>query len=491
VAVIDIGSNSGRVVVYDVQANGHLPILASSRASLRLVRDLKGKTLSPQAIKRTLEALDDFRAIAVGSGARRTLAVATSAVRDASNGAALLETARKQLGIELRVLSGTEEAQAGFLGAVRGLPVEDGAQFDVGGGSMQVCLFRSRRLGGAWSFPLGSLRLSDAFLSSDPPSQRQLDRLVEHVGETLAEARLERLPPGAVLVGTGGTVRNLAKIDQRRRGYPIARLHGYLLSRKSVREIAALLAARPAKRRAAVPGLNDDRADSIVGGALTVLTLMKVLGAGEAQVSGQGVREGLAASLVSDQLPAPAAVRESSVAALAGAFRRWDARSAEHRMSIADSLFRALEGDGAPELREMVQHGARLLDVGRSIDFFDRHEHVADIVLATDLQGFSHRGMALLSAVVRGAGDDEAPLDRYGPLLDKRDRQPVARAATLLALADEIEERCPDGAQVKVRCTISKDEARIEVTGLAGWQPRRIAGRFERDFGRLLVVIAA
>ena len=154
-AVIDIGSNSGRVVVYDVHADGHLPILASSRASLRLVRDLKGKSLSPQAIKRTLDALEDFRAIALGNGARRTLAVATSAVRDASNGPALIETVRKQLGIELRILSGTEEAQCGFLGAVRGLPVEDGAQFDVGGGSMQICLFRGRRLGGAWSFPLG------------------------------------------------------------------------------------------------------------------------------------------------------------------------------------------------------------------------------------------------------------------------------------------------------------------------------------------------
>ena len=479
-------------MVYDVQAGGQLAILASSRASLRLVRDLKGKALTAQAIKRTLDALEDFRAIAVGSGSRRVVAVATSAVRDASNGPALLDAVRKQLGIELRILSAMQEAQAGFLGAVRGLPVEHGAQFDVGGGSMQICLFRARRLGGAWSFPLGSLRLSDAFLSSDPPSQRELNRLVEHVQDTLAQARLERLPAGAALVGTGGTVRNLAKIDQRRRGYPMARLHGYLLSRKSVREIVSLLASRPAKRRAAVPGLNDDRTDSIVGGGLAVLTLMKVLGATELQVSGQGVREGLAASLVSDQLPPAVTVREASVAMLAGAFRRWDARSAEHRMQIADAMFRALEGDGAPELRETVQHGARLLDVGRSIDFFDRHEHVADIVLATDLLGFSHRGIALLSAVVRGAGDDRSALARYGSLLGKRDREPVARAATLLALADEIEERCPDGAQVKVSCKLTAGEARIAVTNLAGWrQPRRIASRFQRDFARRLVVTPA
>jgi exopolyphosphatase/guanosine-5'-triphosphate,3'-diphosphate pyrophosphatase len=292
-------------------------------------------------------------------------------------------------------------------------------------------------------------------------------------------------------VGTGGTVRNLAKIDQRRRRYPVARLHGYQLHRSSVRDIVALLAARPAKRRAAVPGLNDDRADSIVGGGLVVLTMMKLLGAEEVLVSGQGVREGLAASLVSDQLPSAAAVRASSVAALASEFRSWDPRSADHRISIADSLFHALEGEGAPELREMLQHAARLLDVGRAIDFFDRHEHVADIVLATDLMGFSHRAVALLSAVVRGAGDEGTQVARYEPLLTKRDREPVARAATLLALADDIEERVPDGAKVKVECDIGKHEARIAVSGLVGWQPRRIGGRFESVFGRRLVVKTA
>ena len=99
VAVIDIGSNSGRVVVYEILPEGHLRILASSRASLRLVRDLKERnTLSPQAINRTLDALHDFHALAVGSGASRTLAVATSAIRDAENGAALLTRVRRGAG---------------------------------------------------------------------------------------------------------------------------------------------------------------------------------------------------------------------------------------------------------------------------------------------------------------------------------------------------------------------------------------------------------
>jgi exopolyphosphatase/guanosine-5'-triphosphate,3'-diphosphate pyrophosphatase len=489
VAVIDIGSNSGRVVVYQVRADGHLRILASSRASLRLVRDLKEKnSLSTQAINRTLDALHDFHALAVGSGAKRTLAVATSAIRDAENGKVLLKRVRKELGLRLRIISGDEEAHYGCLGAVRGLPVEDGVMFDMGGGSLQISLFKGRRIGREWSFPLGALRLSDAFLSSDPPSQGEQRKLAAHVRKVLGEVNLAPLNSGACLVGTGGTVRNLAKIDQRRRAYPIPRLHGYQLERGRVEGIVGLLAERKRDKLAAVPGLNDDRIDSIVGGGVAVLTLMKMLGADCVHVSGQGVREGLAASLTSDQLPPPREVRSASIAALADAFRAWDTRPAAHRTAVVDALFVALEEEPDQSLREMLGHGATLLDIGRSIDFFDRYEHVADIVLSTDLLGFSHREVALLSALVGNAGDENEDLGRYQPLLDKDDRRPVERAATLLVLADEIEQRCAVGSPATIECQLTKREARLFVPGLVGWRPRRIGPRFEQAFGRRLVV---
>jgi exopolyphosphatase/guanosine-5'-triphosphate,3'-diphosphate pyrophosphatase len=360
--------------------------------------------------------------------------------------------------------------------------------FDLGGGSMQISLFKGRRIGREWSFPLGALRLSDAFLSSDPPTPGEQRKLAAHVRKVVGEVNLPPLGSGASLVGTGGTVRNLAKIDQRRRAYPIPRLHGYELERGRVEDIVGLLAERKRDKLAAVPGLNDDRADSIVGGGLAVLTLMKMLGADCVQVSGQGVREGLAASLTSDDLPPPRQVRTASIAALGDAFRAWDTRPAAHRTAVVDALFVALEEEPDESLREMLGHGATLLDIGRSIDFFDRYEHVADIVLTTDLLGFSHREVALLSAVVRSAGDEGEDLGRYQPLLDKEDRRPVERAATLLALADEIEQRCAVGSPATVECELSKREARLSVPGLVGWRPRRIGPRFEQAFGRRLVV---
>jgi exopolyphosphatase/guanosine-5'-triphosphate,3'-diphosphate pyrophosphatase len=489
VAVIDIGSNTGRVVVYRYQVGGHLQLMAGSRASLRLVRDLdETGRLGDEAVQRAWECLEDFRAIARGAGATRILAVATAAVRDAENGPAFIERIRKQLGFEVRILSGEEEARFGFLGAVGGLAVEHGVLFDLGGGSVQVSRFRQRRLMSSISLPLGALRLSDAFLKSDPPTAKEMRRLREHVREALEEGEVERLEAGECLVGTGGTVRNVAKIDRRSRKYPILRLHGYSLARRSVKEIAEVLAARRLRKREQIAGLSDERGDSIVGGALAVETLMEVLKAGEVQVSGQGVREGLAISLVTEELPSPASVRESSLAALAARFDTWVEDQARRRRDLAASLHASLELEASDEFREALLEAATILDIGRSIDFFDRHQHVADIVLATDLNGFSHRSVALLSAVLRRAGEKNAAIKAYEPLLSPQDRSPVERAAVLLAVADDIEERCPRGVPLSVKCQVRKDEVVVSVPALGGWRPRTIARRFEKAFGRKLVV---
>ena len=169
------------------------------------------------------------------------------------------------------------------------------------------------------------------------------------------------------------------------------------------------LAGERQKKRARVPGLNADRRDSVVGGGLVIDTLVEVLGADEVVVSGEGVREGLARSLARETLrrhgggPSAARSRPSPRASWAGprsgpgAGRRWPS-----------ALHAALDPGAPGEVAEALRPGRRILDIGRTVDFFDRHEHVADLVLATDLGGFSHRQVALLAAIVRQAGDEDA-----------------------------------------------------------------------------------
>jgi exopolyphosphatase/guanosine-5'-triphosphate,3'-diphosphate pyrophosphatase len=486
-AVIDIGSNSARVVVLERDAVGALHVVAGTRAPLRLVHDVDEKRrLGEDAMARAMEALLDFRAIARGAGARQITAVATAAIREAENGDLFIARVRRELGIRIEIIDGEREAYFGCVGALRGLPVDDGLVFDLGGGSMQITRIQRRRPGRAISLRLGALRLSETFLRSDPPRAGEIRKLEAHVRRELARAQLPTLRRGQHLVGTGGTVRNLAKIDQRDRHYPINRLHGYVLHAARLRTIAGRLAETALDRRDDIAGLSAERADSIVGGALAIANLLEAVGAPAVTVSGQGVREGLAYHHVARALPPAAAVKETSLASLARRFAGWKPAIAERRRAVAGTLLRALERKSLATIAGALDVAARLLDIGRSIDFFNRHEHTADIVLQSELDGFTHEELALISAILRCAGDRHADIAALSALVPER--EPVERAAVLLALADDIEERCPTDRPLRVSVSRGRTVV-VRVVGLGGWRPRSVGARFKRAFGKALEVI--
>jgi exopolyphosphatase / guanosine-5'-triphosphate,3'-diphosphate pyrophosphatase len=489
VAVIDLGSNSGRIVVLRIGTQGHLEVLADGRSPLRLARELVAKPRLPEdAITRVVAALKDFAAIAAGSTTRRVIAVATSAVREAENWSDLLERARKEAGIEVAVIDGEQEARFGFLGAVYGVQAEHGMLIDVGGGSIEASSFRDRQLLRTWTLPLGALRLSTTFLQSDPPAEDEIARLRDHVRRSLAEAEVPPLEADGRLVGTGGTIRNLAKIDRTSGQYPISRIHGYVLARKRVGDLAGRVGSRTSQRRRLIRGLNADRADSIVGGALATLVAMETLRADDLIVSGQGLRQGLLYDLLGMPLPSVEDVRRASIGALASRFASWDAGRAQRRTQIAMSLLEALDPHPGPKVKERLEQAATILDIGRSIDFYSRHAHAADILTESDLAGFSHRKLALLAAVVREAGEDGSVIRSYRPLLGPADRQAVSRESAILAIADEIEHRKPPRARLPLRCVVKKREVKV-IAPLFDPYRREILGRqFRRAFGKRLII---
>ncbi len=489
VAVVDLGSNSGRVVVLRIAPQGHLEILADGRAPLRLARDLSTRPrLSREAIDRAVAALKDFTAIAAGSSAHPVIAVATSAVREAENGAQLVERVRDEAGVEVAVIDGAEEARYAFLGAVYGVQANHGMLIDVGGEKHEASSFRQRGLVRSWTLPLGALRLSAQFLRSDPPSEDEIEELRAHIRKTLADAEMPPLEEDERLVGTGGTIRNLAKIDRQAGRYPIPRIHGYVLERKRVSEIVTKVGSRTGSRRRLIPGLNADRADSIIGGALATLVTMETLGADDLIVSGQGLREGIFYDRLGMPLLAVEQVRTASLAALASRFASWDEDRAGRRTAIAVSLLESLDPTAGGGARERLEQAATILDIGRSIDYYQRHAHAADILTESDLAGFSHRKLALLAAVVREAGEDASVLRFYRPLLGPADRAGVSKASALLALADEIEHRMPPGAALLVRCVAKKREVSLQAPLFDPYRQGVLGRQFRRAFGKRLVI---
>jgi exopolyphosphatase / guanosine-5'-triphosphate,3'-diphosphate pyrophosphatase len=484
-AVIDIGSNSGRLVVVSLDRFGHLQALETIGTPLRLVHDLAdGASLSDETIERTLAALRGFQAVARGAGAKRTIAVATAAVREAANGEAFIDALRCATGLEVELISAEVEARFGFLGAVYGVPVEHGAVIDLGGGSMQISTFRDRRLRQTWSLPLGALRLSDRFLLTDPPTGSEVRRLQDYVRRSLEQVGIPKLQADEQVVGTGGTIRGLARIKRADEADSlIPRLHGYVLEARALSTVANRLAQQSAAARARTNGLNASRFDSIAGGALCAQVTLDVLGGDSILVSGQGLREGICLALRGDELPSAERVREAAVASLAARFATSQPTTLEARVSAAEALVEVLDPEAPTELREGLRHAATVLDIGRSIDLYNRHEHTTDMLMAADLVGFSHRGVAVLGALVRLAGKNGASLKRFAPLVGPIDQAPLNRLAAILALADALAAQAPPAdSSPRVRCERRSSHVALSAPWLDAWSLQAPIRRLQQIF---------
>ncbi len=488
IGVVDIGSNSGRLVVYDQYQSGYLNIVEDARVPLRLATDLqKDGSLGQAAMDLTIDALREFHSIAHGAGAERVIVVGTASMREATNGEQFLETVRVAAGMDIEVIDGQAEAKYSFLGAVHGLPVWNGYVLDIGGGSLELTRFRERRYVTSWTLPLGALRMTTEFLKSDPPTRKEIRQLSNYIAQRLADEEIPPADEDDTLVGTGGTIRNVAKIDRKQRRSPIQRLHGYSLPVARVRRIASSLSSADAAVRAGTPGLNADRTDSIVGGAIAVEVVMDALAMTDLLVSGKGLREGIAFALSSTDVPDPETVKRLSVTALATRFGSWEAERADQRVAAVTQLSCALDAESEPEFQNLCELAAYLLDIGRSVDYYNRLTHTATIVEVADLDGFTHREIALLSAIIREADRRQSNLSQYEPLLTADDAEQVARCGVILLVADEIERRYPRNADIKLKVDSRPETVTIAIPPFSEYGVAKLAERFQRVFGRELI----
>jgi exopolyphosphatase/guanosine-5'-triphosphate,3'-diphosphate pyrophosphatase len=443
-AVIDIGSNTSRVTVFRMNGNGACEAVADSRVSLQLLRGLAAEgRAEAEATESLLAALKDFKIVAEGAGADRTVALATYSMRGYPRAKELMRRIKKEIGIEALLVDGRREAELGFFGAVYGLDVEDGMHIDMGGGSVELGQFRQRSLVQSWSLPLGALLLNDQFLSDDPPTKGQMADLQSHVEDTLRDSGLRASQGQGRLIATGGTVRNLAKLDRLERRYCIPQVHGYVLNRRRIKALARRLSGLERDRIAEISGLNADRKDSILAGALALHSILRRFKADEVQVSGQGLREGFALATRMTRLPAARSIRKVSIEALARRFATWEARSALRRAGLASTLQAIVDGKAGEEMQECLQHAAWIVDIGKSIDYVGRFQHTVSVLLSSDMAGFSHRQIALIAAIIGEADKRRFDWRVYRPLLSSGDESSLKRAGLILALADEVEKRLP------------------------------------------------
>ncbi|MHB8465890.1 MAG: Ppx/GppA phosphatase family protein [Acidimicrobiales bacterium] len=498
IAALDLGSNSLHLLVVEARPDGTFEPLAQEKEMLRL-GDVVSRTgrVTDEALASLLATVRRFASLAAANGVTDIVARATAALREADNGASIVDQIAQSTGVHVEVISGVEEARLIF-GAVRASVVIDPGPalcLDLGGGSLEVVVGDGDGLRWSTSVKLGVARLTAELVSSDPPSnrdRRRLRQLITSVLTPVAEEVAQHKPQ--MLIGTSGTFCDLAAMAAARTGPVPTSINHVTVTRGDLEAVHDELFRRPLAARRRLDGLDARRADLIPAGSMVLVTAMELFDLDSMTVSDWALREGIVLDAIGHHDLAEwtgdqAAIRRSSVVHLC---RRcsWDERHGRQVARVALSLFDQLasvHGMG-PTDRELLEYGALLHDIGEHVAIEAHHKHTAYLIEHGKLRGFDPDEIAILTSMGRfhRRGEPKASFAPYAGL-GAANQERVARLVAILRLADGLD-RSHLGTVRRVHVG-SRDGAvtiGIEADGDADlqlWGVRRKRDLFERVFG--------
>lgn len=444
IGAIDVGSNSIRLVVAEYDPHAGLTIIDEVKDQPRLATGLAATgRLDEFAMARALQTLQRMREVARRRGVRRLGAVATSAVREAANGAAFAARVRKETGIPLRIIDGRTEAALSWRSVAHHFPLAGIRTIvaDIGGGSLELIGAVNGMVEVTASLPFGAVRLTERFPPEELGPLRAVRALRRAVRKRLKKALEWRAWTGATLLGSGGTFTNLARMAVIRRGHTATdAVHGEEVTTAEVEQLLEWLATRTAEQRRAIPGLNPQRADIILAGLGLTAELLDLCDASGVRVSAFGLREGLLLEMVGDSRPPlgdPLRPLREFVERCQG-----DRRHVEQVRLLALSLFEQLGGVlGCDESERWLLEAAALLhDVGQMVSYRQHHRHSYQLIMHAERLNLSARDRTLVALVSR-YHRKKGPKRKHPEFmaLPEPDRRVVLRLSALLRVADGLD----------------------------------------------------
>ncbi len=294
-AAIDIGTNSVKLIVADLEDKQIKNVLIDMPVITRLGQDVnKTSEILPEAMARTLDVIKDFKNRAKALGAVDISVIATSAMRDAKNSTVFSQMVSEQTGLDLHIASGEEEAELTFLGSCSDsdLLERNVLLVDVGGGSTEFIIGQNGNINDGFSINIGCVRLTEEFIHSDPVDSADLQKIIQK-SISMLYPKLSSIPPEMrEIVGVGGTITSLAAVYQYMEGYSNIDVHKFILTKEQIVRLLTHLRRMTLEERRKVQGLQPERADVIVAGAAIFSTIMEIMKAQGIMVSSRGLRYG-------------------------------------------------------------------------------------------------------------------------------------------------------------------------------------------------------
>jgi exopolyphosphatase / guanosine-5'-triphosphate,3'-diphosphate pyrophosphatase len=450
-AAIDVGTNTIRLTVAEVQDDGTYRILDEEREMVRLGENLdRTGRLSDAAVERALTAIGKMKAIADGFKISGMRAIATSAVREASNGRQFIREVSRQHKLRIDVISGEEEAQLAFGTAVRHFDFQgrSTAVVDIGGGSIEIILSAGTAIDHVYSLPLGAVRVTERLMRSDPLRPKHWRQMKDEIDRGIRSVLRQSHHRAEIMIGSGGTFTSLAHMSKYQREGRHGSVQGYVLTPAEIINLLRRLRQTPLEARREIPGLSPDRADIIVGGAAVISRLVRGLGTQQIMINERGIRDGLLLRMIAD-LPGRSAVAQAPQPGNRLEWARNFARKAHsnerHCEQVAGLALQIFDGvksrfDLPESGRDLLQAAAILHDIGYLISHAKHHKHAYHLIMHGDLPGFTPQEVELIANIVR-YHRRAFPRKRHENLayLAGTDRRLIARLSGILRIAEGLD----------------------------------------------------
>lgn len=504
-AIIDMGSNSIRFVVLQINDNQSYSLLYQEKESIRLGQGLnKTGKLSEDGMQRAMTCLKVYKHIMEVMGITNCMAVATAAARNAENGSAFLHRIETETNISMQIISGEREAYLGYLGVINTIAMKHFLIFDLGGASVELTLVKDGIPVHSVSIPIGAVTLTERFDMQGNVTASAIQDCMKYVRKKLSSVPwIENID--IPLVGIGGTARNFAKMSQRASNYEFSKIHNYIIPLEGFNALYGEITTRTSANRKKIPGLSAERADLIVAGAIVIKTIFNITGSPNLTVSGCGLREGLFFEYYAKHFHMPKPqfddILNFSVHNFIGTLGTIANQSHyEHIARISTLFFNKLKGlhhYGDRELT-LLQTAARLHDVGKIINFYDHARHSAFMIAHAPLYGLTHREQMICGFIAgfhHGISRKIMRSYRYAMMATAEDWTMIRQLSTLLALA-EASDLTYEQIVRNVEITIAENVAVMILEtnpgatyNTADYEMQQLTKQFKKEFGASLLLV--
>ena len=443
IAVIDIGSNSMRVLVYEIYENNSFKIIDEEKRMTRLGEFItKSNDLSNQGIQKLLITLEFFKILCEKNNVVEIIVVATEAVRRANNKKEILSLVKEKTNLDIRILSGLEESAYGYLTIKSTMDISDAILIDVGGSSMEITLVKNKTISHGISIPLGSIPLTKLFPFDTPADNDTKSEFKKFIFDEFDKLPWLKDAKNLPLIGIGGTARSIGKIHKKFINYPLDLLHNYTITFDEVKTMYEYIINLDINQKSKLKGLPKERADIFTAPFSALVMLMNYCNCPNLKISQYGIREGvLYEKLLRDDLNNTDILDFSLNNILTT--NDLNISHAEKISDLSCVLFEYLENPNSKDLKseyKLLRIASKLHDVGVSISVKHSYKHGFYIIINSLIAGLTHKEILMVGYTIALSGKFDYKLaDEYKDLLTKDDILICKRLSILLCLARKID----------------------------------------------------